>query len=49
MGGGFTYWWNPRTKAPKLMVESWCRFVEGSGMRHAVTADAIKLVAEGFV
>ena len=31
------------------MVESWCRFVDGSGMRHALTARATKLVAEGFV
>ncbi|CAJ58931.1 MULTISPECIES: ankyrin repeat domain-containing protein [Frankia] len=32
-----------------LIVESWCRVVEGSGCRHRVTPDGTVLLAEGFV
>jgi hypothetical protein len=33
----------------RLMSESWCRVVEGSGQRHEITAQGARLVAEGFV
>jgi len=34
----------------KLVTESWCRVVDGSGQRHEITTQGgTKLVAEGFV
>jgi hypothetical protein len=49
MYGGFAFWWEGEGEAGKLIVESWCRVVEGSGQRHEVTASGSTLVAEGFV
>lgn len=33
----------------KLVVENWCRVVEGSGQRHEITCRGSNLVEEGFV
>ena len=49
MYGGFAYWFEGRGDDVKLIVESWCRVVEGSGQRHEITAKGSKVVAEGFV
>jgi len=49
MVGGFSYWMEGAGQSSKLVCESWCRVVEGSGQRHEVTAAGSKLVAEGFV
>lgn len=49
MYGGFSYWFDDAARQPKLITESWCRVVEGSGQRHEITADRIRLVDEGFV
>ncbi|MEV7006705.1 ankyrin repeat domain-containing protein [Streptosporangium sp. NPDC051022] len=45
MYGGFKY----RLEQEKLIVESWCRVVGGSGQRHVVDEHEARLVAEGFV
>ena len=34
---------------PKLVSESWCRVVGGSGQRHEITRGGSQLVEEGFV
>lgn len=47
MAGGFSYCLNEAKTV--LTVESWCRVVEGSGLRHEVTKLGSTLVAEGFV
>ena len=49
MYGGFSYWLEGEGKDIKLISESWCRVVGGSGERHEVTAEGSRLVAEGFV
>ena len=49
MYGGFSYWFEGEGDDLKLITESWCRVVGGSGMRHEVTVQGHKLVAEGFV
>lgn len=49
MYGGFSYQLAEAGVEPRLIVESWCRVVDGSGERHEVTSDGSKLVAEGFV
>ncbi len=49
MYGGFRYWLVGEGAHTKLMCESWCRVVEGSGERHEITADGSVLMAEGFV
>ena len=49
MYGGFSYRFEGEPGAPRLVVESWCRVVEGSGQRHVITPDSTELVAEGFV
>lgn len=49
MYGGFRYRLEGEGERAKLVTESWCRVVEGSGQRHEITADGSKLVAEGFV
>ena len=47
--GGFSYWLEDEGEHTKLIVESWCRVVGGSGQRHEVTAHGSKLLDEGFV
>ena len=47
MAGGFSYCLNKDKTV--LTVESWCRIVEGSGLRHEITKTGYTLVAEGFV
>jgi hypothetical protein len=49
MCGGFSYWLEGEGKQAKLISESWCRVVDGSGQRHEVTAKGSQLVEEGFV
>jgi hypothetical protein len=49
MYGGFSYWLEDGSTPAKLMVESWCRVVSGSGERHEVTVDGYQLIDEGFV
>ena len=49
MYGGFSYWMEDDCTSAKLMVESWCRVVSGSGERHEVTVDGYQLIEEGFV
>lgn len=49
MYGGFSYWFNGEGENLKLISESWCRVVGGSGERHEITSKEGKLVDEGFV
>lgn len=49
MYGGFSYWFEGEGELAKLVTESWCRVVGGSGQRHEITAQGSKLVDEGFV
>lgn len=50
MTGGFHYWFEfGQDSELKLVSDSWCRVVQGSGERHEVTADSIKMTAQGFV
>lgn len=49
MYGGFAYRLERAGVDPKLIAESWCRVVGGSGQRHEVTPDGSRLVEEGFV
>jgi hypothetical protein len=49
MYGGFAYWLAEDGATPRLVSESWCRVVEGSGERHEVTPDGARLVDSGFV
>jgi hypothetical protein len=49
MYGGFNYWLLADGVKPKLESESWCRVVEGSGERHAISLAGSRLIAEGFV
>lgn len=49
MYGGFSYWLEGEGTEAKLITESWCRVVEGSGERHEITAQGSHLVDEGFV
>lgn len=49
MSGGFKYWLEADGAEPKLVSESWCRAVEGSGERHEVTPQGARLVDQGFV
>jgi ADP-ribosyl-[dinitrogen reductase] hydrolase len=49
MYGGFYYWLEGEGEAAKLISESWCRIVGGSGQRHEITRHGSVLVAEGFV
>ncbi len=48
MYGGFAYWFAYDGKNAKLITESWCRVVGGSGQRHEITARGSTLVEEGF-
>jgi len=49
MCGGFSYWLEDDGLEIKLISESWCRVVGGSGQRHEVTVNGSRLVEEGFV
>ena len=49
MYGGFNYWWVGRGRSAKLVAESWCRVVAGSGQRHEITSEGASLIEEGFV
>lgn len=49
MYGGFKYWFEGEGDALKLITESWCRVVSGSGLRHEITSAGAVLVSEGFV
>jgi hypothetical protein len=49
MYGGFSYWLEGDDAEAKLVSESWCRVVGGSGQRHEITSDETKLLDEGFV
>lgn len=49
MFGGFRYWLEHAGDHPKLLSESWCRIVGGSGERHAITREGSVLLAAGFV
>lgn len=49
MYGGFSYWLEGEGEQTKLITESWCRVVGGSGQRHEITAAGSQLVDEGFV
>ena|SRR5680860_231844 len=43
--GGFNYWLD----GSKLMVDSWCRIIQGSGQRHEVTSEGFTLVEDEIV
>ncbi|GDX83357.1 hypothetical protein LBMAG42_51680 [Deltaproteobacteria bacterium] len=49
MYGGFSFRLDLGADVPKLVSESWCRVVGGSGERHEVTVDGARLVDRGFV
>jgi hypothetical protein len=49
MYGGFSYCLELTGADAKLVVESWCRVVGGSGQRHEITTYGSRLVEEGFV
>ena len=49
MFGGFSYTLGSERSKAKLIVESWCRVVEGSCQRHEGTSAGYKLVEQGFV
>jgi hypothetical protein len=49
MYGGFAFWLAEDRPEPKLICESWCRVVGGSGQRHEITRHDARLTAEGFV
>ena len=49
MYGGFCYWLEGEGEQAKLVTESWCRVVGGSGQRHEIIAQGSRLVDEGFV
>ena len=49
MYGGFSYRLESSGVEAKLVAESWCRVVGGSGQRHEITSKGSRLVEEGFV
>jgi hypothetical protein len=49
MYGGFSYRLESAGVEAKLVSESWCRVVGGSGQRHEITSEGSRLVEEGFV
>ncbi len=49
MYGGFSYWMEGEGLDAKLITESWCRVVGGSGQRHEITRRGAVLVDEGSV
>lgn len=46
MYGGFRYWLEGDGPDAKLVTESWCRVVDGSGQRHEIKVDGSRLVEE---
>ena len=49
MYGGFSYQLTSEGVQPRLVSESWCRVVGGSGERHEITSGGSQLVEQGFV
>ena len=49
MYGGFSFQLEQAGVRPRLITESWCRVVEGSGQRHEITPAGSRLMEEGFV
>jgi hypothetical protein len=49
MAGGFSYRLEAVGVEAKLIADSWCRMVDGSGQRHEITSAGSQMVAEGFV
>lgn len=49
MYGGFSYRLESAGVEAKLVSESWCRVVGGSGQRHEISSEGSRLVEEGFV
>ena len=49
MYGGFKCWLDSEGNETKLISESWCRVVGGSGQRHEITSKESILVDQGFV
>lgn len=49
MYGGFSYRLEAADENAKLVSESWCRVVGGSGQRHLITSEGSVLEEEGFV
>jgi hypothetical protein len=49
MYGGFSYTLIFQNTELTLIVESWSRVVGGSGQKHQITTNGIKLLEEGFV
>jgi hypothetical protein len=49
MYGGFSYRLESAGVNAKLISESWCRVVDGSGERHEITSKGSRLVEQGFV
>jgi len=49
MYGGFSYRLESPGVEAKLISESWCRVVGGSGQRHEIASEGNRLVEEGFV
>lgn len=49
MYGGFKYTLEAAGVNARLVSESWCRVVGGSGQRHVITSAGSVLEAEGFV
>ena len=47
--GGFSYWLEEAGVEAKLIADSWCRVVDGSGQRHEITSAGSQMVDEGFV
>jgi hypothetical protein len=49
MYGGFSFRLVTSADEAKLISESWCRVVGGSGQRHEITSEGSRLVEEGFL
>ena len=49
MYGGFRCRLEEAGDDARLVVDSFCRVVSGSGQRHAITSSGSELVEEGFV
>ncbi|WP_211368229.1 hypothetical protein [Pseudoxanthomonas gei] len=49
MYGGFSYWGEGQGDDTRLVIESWSRVLGGSGQRHEVAREGVRLIEEGFV